>query len=93
MVDWINIAPRGGGDSSHDLREHGPWWNLGLPRLVFSLEPVLVHRRTEALEQFNCDTRLLLLGQDEVERPPTRDALAGGGRRRCRGQRWPGSAS
>jgi hypothetical protein len=43
---------------------------------VFSLEPVPVHRRTEALEQFNCDTRLLLLDQDQVERPPARDALA-----------------
>jgi hypothetical protein len=46
-------------------------WNLGLPRLVFSPELAPVHRRIEALEQFNRDTRLLA--------PTPRHALAGDG--------------
>jgi hypothetical protein len=33
------------------------WWNLRLPRLVFSPELAPMHRRIEALEQFNGDTR------------------------------------
>jgi hypothetical protein len=45
------------------------------------------------LERLNRNTRLLLLDQDQVERPPARDALAGGGCRRCLGQRWLWSAS
>jgi hypothetical protein len=27
------------------------WWNLGLPRVVFSLELPAIHRRIEVLEQ------------------------------------------
>jgi hypothetical protein len=32
------------------------WWNLGLPRLVFSPELAPVHRRIEALEQSSNST-------------------------------------
>ena len=39
------------------------WWNLGLPRLVFSPELAPIHRRIEALEQFNRDSRLLVPDQ------------------------------
>ena len=39
------------------------WWNLGLPRVVFSPEPALIHARIEALERFNRDTRLLVPDQ------------------------------
>jgi hypothetical protein len=38
------------------------WWNLGLPRLVFSPEAP-IHRRIEALEQFNRGTRLVMPDQ------------------------------
>jgi hypothetical protein len=37
------------------------WWNLGLARLMFSPEPAPIHARIEALEQFDRDTRLLVL--------------------------------
>ena len=37
--------------------------NLGLLRLVFSPDPAPIHRRIEALEQFNRDTQLLVLDQ------------------------------
>jgi hypothetical protein len=39
------------------------WWNLGLPRVVFWPELAPIHRRIDALERFNCDTRLLVLDQ------------------------------
>jgi hypothetical protein len=39
------------------------WWNLGLPRLAFSPELAAIHRRIDALERFNRDTRLLVLDQ------------------------------
>jgi hypothetical protein len=35
------------------------WWNLGLPRLLFSPELAPIHRRIEAPEQFNRDTQPL----------------------------------
>ena len=39
------------------------WWSLGLPRLVFLPEPAPIHPRIEAPEQFNRDTRPLVLDQ------------------------------
>jgi hypothetical protein len=48
----------------HRARGHGPpWWNLGLPRLVFSSEIKAIHDRTDRVERFNEDTRLLVLDQ------------------------------
>jgi hypothetical protein len=53
------------------LCDHGAWWDFGLPRLVFSPEAA-IHARIEALEQFNRDTRLLVLVRDVGwRRPPT----------------------
>jgi hypothetical protein len=46
---------------------------------VFSPELAPVHRRIEALEQLNRDTRLLVLDQTLVECQSARDALAGDG--------------
>ncbi len=71
------------------------WWNLGLPRLMFSPEAPN-HARIEALEQFNRDTRLLVLDQAWCANPlgmlwPEMDAafvMSGGGKRRAVGGRW-----
>jgi hypothetical protein len=38
------------------------WWNLGLPRLVFSPEAP-IHARIDVLERFNRNTRVLVLDQ------------------------------
>ena len=61
MIDWIKTAQGVAAIIAAVFASMVAWWNLGLPRLVFSPELALIHRRIEALEQFNRDTRLLVL--------------------------------
>ena len=46
------------------------WRNLGLPRLMFSSELAPIYARIEALEQFNRDTRLLVLDRSRWHADP-----------------------
>jgi Protein of unknown function (DUF533) len=57
------------------------WWSLGLRRLVFSHEAP-IHARIEALDQFNRDTRLLVL--DQAWWRAIRSACSGQSKRRSR---------
>ena len=63
MIDWIKTAQGVAAISAAIFATMVAWWNLGLPRLVFSPELAPIHRRIEALEQFNRDSRLLVPDQ------------------------------
>ena len=58
----VRLAPCATGSAWRSSRPWRPGGNFGLPRLVFSPEAP-IHRRIEALEQLNRDTRLLVLDQ------------------------------
>ena len=63
MIDWIKTA-QGVATIAAAILDRGAWWNLGLPRLVFSpAARGAGSPRVETLEQFNRDTRLLVLDQ------------------------------
>jgi hypothetical protein len=68
MIDWIKTAHGVAAIVAGIFATIVAWWNLGLLRLAFSPEAArgTVHHGIEALEQFNRDTRLLLLDQDLV---------------------------
>jgi hypothetical protein len=59
MIDWIKTAQGVAAIVAAIFATMVAWWNLALPRLVFSPETP-IHARIEALEQFNRDTRLLV---------------------------------
>jgi hypothetical protein len=67
MIDWIKTAQAVAAIVAVIFATMGVWWNLGLPRLVFLPELAPIHARIEALEQFNRDTRLLMLDQTLAE--------------------------
>jgi hypothetical protein len=62
MTDWINTAQEMAAMVAAIVASMVAWWNLGLPRAVFSPEAP-IHARIAVLEQLNCDTRLLVLDQ------------------------------
>jgi hypothetical protein len=89
MIDWDQAAQRVAAIVAAVFRTMVAWWDLALPRLVFSPELAPVHRRIELARAIRPGHRLLVLDQTLMECQSARDALAGGGCRRCRGQRWP----
>jgi hypothetical protein len=62
MTDWINTAQEMAAMVAAIVASMVAWWNLSLPRAVSSPEAP-IHARIAVLEQFNCDTRLLVLDQ------------------------------
>jgi hypothetical protein len=77
MIDWIKTAQGVAAIVAAVFATMVAWWNLGLPRLVFSPELEPIHARIGALERLNRDTRLL------VPRPSGAPILS-----RCPGWRW-----
>ena len=100
MIDWIKTAQGVAAISAAIFATMVAWWNLGLPRLVFSPELARIHAGSAALKQFN---RAPGSSPHLVARQPARDALAGDGcgvrglggetaaRRRWCGGRWSSS--
>ena len=77
MIDWIKTAHGLAAIVAVIFPTMVSWWNLGLPRLVFSPEAPM-HARIEALERLNRDTRLLVPAQ--AWWPAIRSG--------CSGRRW-----
>jgi hypothetical protein len=77
MIDWIKATHGVVASVPAVFSTMVACCNLGLLRLVFSPDPAPIHRRVEALEQFNRDARLLVLDRRLVARRSARHALAG----------------
>jgi hypothetical protein len=79
MIDWIKTIQGIAAIVAVIFATVVAWWNLGLPRLVFSPELPPVHRRIEVARAIRPGHRLLVLDQTLVECQSAGDALAGGG--------------
>ena len=53
MIDWIKTAQGVAAIVAAIFATMVAWWNLGLPRVVFSPELATVQTRIEALERLN----------------------------------------
>jgi hypothetical protein len=76
MIGWIKTVQRVAAIVAAIFATMVAWWDLDLPRLVFSPDLAPIHRRIEALERFDRDTRLLVLDQVLVAHQSARHALA-----------------
>ena len=81
MIDWIKTAQGLAAIIAALFASMVAWWNLGLPRLVFSPEAP-IHTRIETLERLNRDIRLLMPAQ-AWWRAPIRSGCSGRRGVRC----------